>query len=60
MLIDSPELHTEAFPPPPGLLARSWRVLLWCVLVLGVGAALLFVLLHIAPTPGAAGGCGGG
>ena len=39
-------------------LAR--RVLLWSWVLIGVAAVVVFIALHVVPSAGAAGGCGGG
>lgn len=45
-------------PAPP---TRRWlRAILWACVALGCTLAVLFVLVHLVPTVGAAGGCGGG
>jgi hypothetical protein len=46
--------------PPSSWRRRVWRSLLWTAIVVGGGAVVIFVLLHVAPATGAAGGCGGG
>jgi hypothetical protein len=45
---------------PPPLKVGRWRtVLLWSWLLIGAGV-VVFVVLHVVPAAGAAGGCGGG
>ena len=39
-------------------LAR--RVLLWSWVLIGIAAVVVFIALHVVPSAGAAGGCGGG
>jgi hypothetical protein len=39
-------------------LAR--KVLLWSWVLIGVAAVVVFIALHVVPSAGAAGGCGGG
>jgi hypothetical protein len=58
MQLDPSFLQSEGLRPPRPNRAR--RVLLWCVLLVAVAGTACFLLLHVVPTAGAAGGCGGG
>ena len=58
-VFDTSFLDSEATQAPPK--ARRWIWLsLYAIAIVGGGAFLLFVILHVVPAAGAAGGCGGG
>jgi hypothetical protein len=51
--------ETTEHPWRPGRgLAR--RIFLWSWVLIGIAAVVVFVALHVVPSAGAAGGCGGG
>lgn len=59
------EVFDTSFLEPEGTQAprrtRRWiLVSAWASAMIGAGAVLLLIALHVAPAAGAAGGCGGG
>jgi hypothetical protein len=57
---DTTYLESESTGQPVSAFRRRVLILLWSCAVSGAGAVLVFVVMHIAPAAGAAGGCGGG
>lgn len=51
-------LESEGIPPRSAF-RRSIRIVAWALGIAGGLAVLLFLVLHVVPAAGAAGGCGG-
>ncbi len=59
--------HDEA-PPWHETTHHAWRrgrglarrIFLWSWVLVGIAAVVVFIALHVVPSAGAAGGCGGG
>ena len=52
--------RSDRLGPPPPRTPRRWPAALWICVVVGCAVAAAVVVAHLAPSIGAAGGCGGG
>jgi hypothetical protein len=57
MQLDPSFLQSEGLPPPRP--HRMRRVLVWLCLLAAIVGSAVYLLAHVVPAAGAAGGCGG-